>query len=56
MGSDKDHWIEMKNVTGKWEKSGLIFGYDGANDECLKAISGRKEVNYKRECRCSPAN
>jgi hypothetical protein len=59
IGTDKDQWIEMKNMTGEWEKTGLIFGYgekNGDNEECLKAIAGLKKVNYLREYRCSPAN
>lgn len=56
IGSDTDQWIEMKNMAGEWEKTGLIFGYNGDNEECLKAIEGLKKVNYAREYRCSPAN
>jgi hypothetical protein len=56
IGSDTDQWIEMKNMAGEWEKTGLIFGYNGDNEECLKAIAGLKKVNYAREYRCSPAN
>lgn len=59
IGSDADQWIEMKNMAGEWEKTGLIFGYgekNGNNEECLKVIAGLKKVNYLREYRCSPAN
>ena len=27
VGSDADQWIEMKNLSGSWERTGLIFGY-----------------------------
>lgn len=56
IGSDVDQWIEMKNVTGEWERTGLIFGYLGDADECAKAIEGLKRANYAREYRCVPAN
>lgn len=56
VGKDADHWIEMKNLTGKWERTGLIFGYYGDYEECLKAIAGLKKENYAREYRCTPAN
>ncbi len=56
IGGDADHWIEMKNLAGEWEKTGLIFGYIGDYDECLNAIAGMKKVNYAREYRCTPAH
>ncbi len=61
ISSDSDQWIELKNMAGEWEKTGLIFGYsgdneDGDSEECLKAIAGLKKVNYLREYRCSSAN
>jgi hypothetical protein len=56
IGTDSDHWIEMKNTANEWERVGLIFGYAGDYDECLKAITGLKKVNYAREYRCVPAN
>lgn len=56
VGSDADHWIEMKNMAGEWERTGLIFGYLGDYDECLKAIAGLKGANDAREYRCVPAN
>lgn len=56
IGSDADHWIEMQNMMGEWERVGLIFGYDGDYDECINAINGLKAVNYAREYRCVPAN
>ena len=46
----------MKNMSGEWERVGLIFGYLGDYDECLKAISGLGRENYVREYRCVPAN
>lgn len=56
VGSGADHWIEMKNIAGQWERTGLIFGYADDFDECQKAIAGLKEVNYARDYRCVPAN
>jgi hypothetical protein len=59
IGRDTDQWVEIKNMAGEWEKTGLIFGYgerNGDYEECLKAIAGRKKVNYARKYRCSPAN
>lgn len=56
IGSDVDHWIEMKNFAGEWEKTGLIFGYVDDYGECEKAIAGMTAVNYAREYRCVPAN
>jgi hypothetical protein len=56
IGSDADHWIEMKNLAGEWERTGLIFGYSGDFEECEKAIAGLKKVNFAREYRCVPAN
>jgi hypothetical protein len=56
VGMASDHWIEMKNIAGQWERTGLIFGYADDYGECLKAIAGLKEVNYAREYRCVPAN
>ncbi len=56
IGSDVDQWIEMKNIAGEWERTGLIFGYNGDYEECLKAIDGMKRVNKAREYRCVPAN
>lgn len=56
IGSDTDQWIEMKNMAGEWERTGLIFGYSGDREECEKAIAGLKQVNYAREYRCVPAN
>ena len=55
LGSDTDHWIEMQNMTGEWEKVGLIFGYVGDYEECQNAIAGLKKVNYARNYRCVPA-
>lgn len=56
LGSAPDHWIEMKNGIGEWERTGLIFGYSDDYSECIKAIDGLKAVNYAREYRCVPAN
>lgn len=56
VGRDADHWIEMKNMSGEWERVGLVFGYLDDYDECGKAIGGLKKVNYAREYRCVPAN
>lgn len=56
VGSNPDHWIEMKHSDGVWDRTGLIFGYTGDFEECQKAIAGLKEVNYVREYRCVPAN
>lgn len=56
VGQAADHWIEMKNMAGEWERTGLIFGYADDYDECTKAIAGLKKVNYAREYRCTPAN
>ena len=55
-GTDTDHWIEVRNYTGEWEKTVLVFGYIGDFDECQKAMAGLKKVNYAREYRCVPAN
>ena len=55
LGSDTDHWIEMQNMKGEWEKVGLIFGYLGDYDECQNAIAGLKKVNDARNYRCVPA-
>jgi hypothetical protein len=55
-GQDVDHWIELKNMAGEWEKTALIFGYVGDYEECQKALSGLKKENYAREYRCVPAN
>lgn len=56
IGQDTDQWIEMKNLAGEWERTGLIFGYADDYEECLKAIAGLKKVNYAREYRCMTAN
>ena len=56
IGRAADQWIEMKNIVGEWERTGLIFGYADDYDECTKAIAGLKKVNYAREYRCTPAN
>ena len=56
IGTDPDQWIEMKNITGKWERTGLVFGYNGDFEECQKAIDGMKRANPAREYRCVPAN
>ncbi|QJQ32310.1 hypothetical protein GV829_07485 [Sphingomonas lacunae] len=56
LGSQPDTWIEIKNLSGEWEKTGLIFGYVNDYEECQKAIAGLKAENYAREYRCSPAN
>lgn len=56
VGIDPDHWIEMENVAGEWERTGLIFGYIGDYDECLKAIEGLQRANSGRGYRCVPAN
>lgn len=56
VGSDADQWIEMKNMMGEWERTGLIFGYNGDFEECQKAIAGLSQSNDQREYRCVPAN
>lgn len=56
VGSAADQWVEIKNMSGEWERVGLIFGYVDDYDECTKAIGGLKKVNYAREYRCVPAN
>ena len=56
IGEDADYWIEMKNLSGEWEKTGLIFGYYGDQEECEKAIGGLKAANDAREYRCEQAN
>lgn len=56
VGMDGDHWIEMQNAIGEWERTGLIFGYLGDYDECVKAIAGLKAANPGRKYRCLPAN
>lgn len=55
-GRDVDHWIEMRNFAGEWERTGLIFGYVDDYSECMNAVAGLKKVNYAREYRCVPAN
>jgi hypothetical protein len=55
-GGSADHWIEMRNMAGEWERTGLIFGYADDYDECRKAIAGLNKENYAREYRCTPAN
>lgn len=52
VGYAADQWIEMKNMSGEWEKTGLIFGYSDDYEECLKAVAGLKKVNFAREHRC----
>lgn len=56
VGSATDQWIEMLNMSGEWERIGLIFGYMDDYSECMKAIAGLKAENFAREYRCSPAN
>lgn len=56
IGSGTDHWIEMKNIVGEWERIGLIFGYYDDYEECTKAIAGLQQANTSREYRCTPAN
>lgn len=56
VGYGADHWIEIKNLSAEWERTGLIFGYQSDYDECLKAIRGLQEANPGREYRCVPAN
>lgn len=56
VGRAADHWIELRNLAGEWERTGLIFGYADDYEECTKAIAGMKKVNYAREYRCVPAN
>jgi hypothetical protein len=56
VGRDTDYWIEMRNMAGEWERTGLIFGYVDDYAECLNAVAGLKKVNYAREYRCRPAN
>lgn len=59
VGTDADYWIEMRNMVGEWERTGLIFGYTGGNgdhDECEKALEGLRRVNTEREYRCTAAN
>jgi len=56
VGRNADQWIEMKNVFGEWERTGLIFAYSDDYEECLKAIAGLKKANADREYRCTSAN
>lgn len=56
IGSDRDQWIEMLNMAGEWERTGLIFGYNGDQGECLKAIAGLQKANPARQYRCMAAN
>ena len=56
VGSDADQWIEMKNLSGSWERTGLIFGYTDDYEECQTVIAGMKAKNYAREYRSVPAN
>ena len=56
IGYDSDSWIEYKNLSGEWERTGLIFGYQGDFEECQKAIAGMKSANPAAEYRCVPAN
>lgn len=56
VGYSQDHWIEMRNGIGEWERTGLVFGYSDDYGECIKAIEGLQRVNTDREYRCVPAN
>jgi hypothetical protein len=56
VGVDADQWIEMLNLEGKWERTGLIFGYIDDYGECVKVIEGFKRANPARDYRCVPAN
>jgi len=56
VGIGADYWIEMKNISGEWERTGLIFGYADDYGECMNAIAGLKSINYAREYRCTQAN
>ena len=56
VGSASDQWIEMRNLMGEWERTGLIFGYADDYEECLKAVAGLNAANQQRDYRCAPAN
>lgn len=56
IGRSTDQWIEIKNMAGEWERTGLIFGYVNDREECQKAIAGLKKENYATEYRCVSAN
>ena len=56
VGYDEDQWIEMRNASGVWERTGLIFGYVDDFAECRNAIAGLKKENFARDYRCVPAN
>ena len=56
VGHDSDYWIEYQNMSGQWEKTGLIFGYIDDFGVCQQAVTGLKSANPKAEYRCVPAN
>lgn len=59
VGGSPDQWVELRNMAGEWERTGLIFGYaegHGDYEECVKAIAGLKQANPAREYRCTRAN
>jgi hypothetical protein len=40
VGTDADQWIEMRNMAGEWERTGLIFGYLGDHDDVRRPSPG----------------
>lgn len=56
VGSANDQWLEMKNLAGKWERVGLVFGYIDDFGACTDIATGLKMVNPVREYRCAGAN
>lgn len=57
VGDDADQWIELKGLSGEWEKVGLIFGYGDDYSACLKAMAALKKDYFREtEFRCVRAN
>ncbi len=56
VGHAPDHWIEIRNLSGEWERVGLIFGYLSDSEVCEGVIRDLKVENYAREYRCVYAN
>lgn len=48
VGYDADYWIVMRNMSGEWERVGLIFGYVDDHEECEKAADGLRAANTDR--------
>ena len=56
VGGSPDHWFQVKNAMGEWERVILVFGYADDSSVCMDLVDMARREAPRTEYRCVPAN